>query len=273
MIDAHQHFWQPDRGDYGWLDGAADILRRNYLPTDLKPTLDRFGVAQTILVQAAPTVAETDYLLRLADENAFIAGVVGWLDLEGEGFAADLKRLSAKPKFVGVRPMLQDLEDDRWILKPRVLGALAKIAEAGLAFDILTFPRHLPYVGEALARVPQLRAVIDHMSKPPIAVGGMEPWKSEIARLAAIPGLHCKLSGLITEARHVSWSVADLQPYVAHVVACFGPDRLIWGSDWPVCRLAGEYGDVLASVMLALPPELRADARIFGGNAAQFYRL
>lgn len=272
-IDAHQHFWQPDRGDYGWLDGAPDILRRAYLPGDLKPTLDRFGITHTILVQAAPTVEETEYLLRLAGENDFIAGVVGWLDMEAAGFPDELAGLRENPKFLGIRPMLQDLQDDRFILRPVVLDGLARLADAKLTFDVLSFPRHLPYVAEALDRTPGLRAVVDHLSKPPVASGAMEPWRSGIAALAAMPNVYCKLSGLITEADSQNWSVADLAPYVEHAVACFGPHRLMWGSDWPVCRLAGEYGEVLAATILALPPELRGDPRIFGGNAAQFYGL
>lgn len=272
-IDAHQHFWQPDRGDYGWLDGAPDILRRAYLPADLKPTLDRFGVVRTIVVQAAPTVAETEYLLQLADENDFIAGVVGWVDLEADSLAADLARLQQHPKFVGIRPMLQDLPDKRWILRPRVLDGLGRLVDADLAFDILTLPRHLPYVAEALNRTPGLRAVVDHLSKPAIASGEMDPWRDGIAALAAMPNVYCKLSGLITEADHRHWSVADLALYVEHALACFGAGRLMWGSDWPVCRLAGEYGDVLAASMLALSPELRCDAGIFGHHAATFYQL
>lgn len=271
MIDAHQHFWRLDRRDYGWLDGAPPLLRRDYLPGDLEPLLKRYGVTGTILVQAAPTIAETEFLLDLAEAHDFIAGVVGWADLEADSFQADLQKLAARSKFVGLRPMLQDIHDDRWILRPAVLASLEHMASVDIAFDALTYPRHLPFVSEALERVPGLRAVVDHMSKPPIATGQAEPWQSSIARLATLPDVHCKLSGLITESGHGSWSVADLVPYVDHVVACFGPERLMWGSDWPVCRLAGEYGDVLASAMLALPSGLRGDPRVFGGNAARFY--
>ena len=273
MIDAHQHFWRIERGNYGWMDGAGPILRRDYLPSDLLPTLRRRGVEKTVLVQAAPTVAETEFMLDLAEANDFIAGVVGWIDLESDGFRDDLARLMRRQKFVGLRPMLQDLEDDRWILRPKVLDALAHIADAGLAFDILVYPRHLPHVVEAMAAAPALRAVLDHMAKPPLASGKLEPWRTDIARLAALPNIHCKVSGLVTEADHARWSVADLAPVVEHVVACFGPGRLMWGSDWPVCRLASDYGEALAAAMLALPAALRGDAAVFGGNAEQFYRL
>ena len=269
IIDAHQHFWKIDRGDYGWMDGAGPTLRRDYLPGDLEPTLRRFGVSATVLVQAAPTTEETDFLLDLAEQHDFIAGVVGWVDLESETFRDDLARLMARPKFVGIRPMLQDLDDDRWILRPRVLAALEHLAAVDLALDILIFPRHLPYVVEALSGLHGLRAVLDHMGKPPVASGVMEPWRGGIAALAKMPNVHCKVSGLITEADHASWTVADMRPYVDHVVAEFGTERLMWGSDWPVCRLAGEYDDWLAAVRLMLP----GNAQLFGANAARFYRL
>lgn len=272
MIDAHQHFWKLDRGDYGWLDNASDLLRRDFLPADLLPTLRRYGVERTIVVQAAPTPAETEYLLDLAAENDFIAGVVGWLDLESDEFVVDLERLKARPKFLGLRPMLQDIGDDRWILRQQVLEVLRHMEAMDVGFDILALPRHLPHVVEAVRQVPGLRAVVDHMSKPPIASGLLEPWKAGIAELAALPNIHCKLSGLVTEADHELWSVDDLRPCVEHVLDCFGPDRLIWGSDWPVCGLAGEYGEVLAASQLALPPHLRGDPGIFGDNAARFYR-
>ncbi len=273
MIDAHQHFWRPDRGDYGWMEGADPIIRRDYLPDDLAPVLRRFGVSGTVLVQAAPTLAETEFMLGLADEHAFILGVVGWLDFEAENFPADLARLKMRPKLAGLRPMLQDLDDDQWILRPAVLDALARLADDGIAFDILALPRHLPFVAEALERTPGLRAVVDHLAKPPVASGVMEPWKTNISRLAAMPNVYCKLSGLISEASHDAWSVSDLVSYVDHAAAAFGADRLMWGSDWPVCRLAGEYGDVLTAAMLSLPPAMRADPGIFGANAQRFYRL
>lgn len=273
IIDAHHHLWRPERGDYDWMEGGPDILLRDYMPADMAPLLRRFGVTRTIVVQAAPTRAETDFLLQLAAENDFIAGVVGWLNMESEDFAAQLEAYSRKPKFVGLRPMLQDLEDDAWILRPTVLRSLQQIAESGVAFDFLTFPRHLKHVATALEKVPGLRAVIDHVSKPPIAAGQLDPWRDEIARIAGFETVYCKVSGMITEADATNWRVSDLQPFVHHVVKCFGPNRLMFGSDWPVCRLAGEYGDVLAATMLSLPEHLRADSRIFAINAERFYRI
>lgn len=271
IIDAHHHLWQTARGDYHWMQGAPDILLRDYRPEDMAPLLKRFGVDRTIVVQAAETRAETDFLLEIAARTDFIAGVVGWLDLEADDFAEQLRLYKDRPKFVGIRPMLQDLEDDAWILRPTVLRNLGRIADSGIAFDFLTFPRHLAHVATALEKVPTLRAVIDHISKPPIASGALDPWRDAIAQVAVFGNVYCKLSGMITEADASAWTVADLEPYVHHVVACFGADRLMFGSDWPVCRIAGDYGDVLAAAMLSLPAELRGDTRIFSTNAARFY--
>lgn len=273
LVDAHHHFWKPARGDYGWLSSAPKILQRDYLPSDMTPLLKRFGVERTILVQAAETEAETEFLLDIARDNDFVAGVVGWLDLDSDEFPARLARMMTQPKFVGVRPMLQDLADDAWILRPRVLRSLTHIADSGIAFDFLTFPRHLPHVATALTQVPGLRAVIDHISKPPIAAGQFDPWREQIARVAEFPNVHCKLSGMVTEADPNAWTVADLEPFVHHVADCFGPDRLMLGSDWPVCRIAGDYGDVLAAALLALPARLRSNPGILGANALRFYRI
>ena len=273
IIDAHHHLWQSARGDYHWMQHAPDVLHRDYMPQDMAPLLQRFGVAKTIVVQAAQTRAETDFLLDLATCTEFIAGIVGWLDMESDDFAEQLRAYRDRPKFVGIRPMLQDIEDDAWILRPTVLRNLRRIADSGIAFDFLTLPRHLQHVASALENVPGLRAVIDHISKPPIASGALDPWRDAIVRIAAFDDVYCKLSGMITEADASAWAVADLQPYVHHVVTCFGANRLMFGSDWPVCRIAGEYGDVLASAMLSLPVELRGDTRIFSANAARFYRV
>ncbi len=273
ILDAHHHFWRPSRGDYHWMSGAPAVLDRDYMPADMLPALRRFGVEKTIVVQAAETEAETDFLLDIAAETPFVAGVVGWLDMDSDDFPARLAHYAKKPKFVGVRPMLQDLGDDAWIVRPRVLRNLRHVAGSGLAFDFLTFPRHLPYVAEALAATAGLRAVIDHVSKPSIGPGTLDPWRADIERVAAFGNVSCKLSGMITEADPANWTAADLEPYVHHVVKCFGPDRLMFGSDWPVCRVAGEYADVLLGLTLALPPELRGDERIFAGNAERFYRI
>ncbi|WP_279482493.1 amidohydrolase [Aureimonas sp. SK2] len=273
-IDSHQHFWQVARGDYGWMDESVAPLLRDFMPADLEPLLRRAGIDRTILVQAADTQAETDFLLDIAARTPFVAGVVGWLDMDADGFAERLDHYRAQPKFVGLRPMLQDLADDAFILRPRVLDNLKRVAEAGLAFDILTFPRHLPHVAKALEAVPGLRAVVDHLSKPPIAAGGLDPWRDDIAAVAAFPNVSCKVSGMVTEAT-AEWALEDLAPYVDHVAECFGPGRLLFGSDWPVATLAAGYGEVANAARALLgrrfgPAEMDA---IFGGNAARFYRL
>jgi L-fuconolactonase len=276
VIDAHHHFWKVARGDYHWMTAETGApLNRDYLPEDLAPLLRRAGVDRTVVVQAAQSEAETDFLLDLADEAGFVAGVVGWLDMEDAGFAGKLDRLMARPKFVGLRPMLQDLDDDAYILRPRVMDNLARMAERGVAFDVLGFPRHLSKVTRALEAVPQLRAVVDHLSKPAIAAREFDDWAREIARLAALPNVHCKLSGMITEADHKTWRPADLEPYVDHALKVFGPRRLMFGSDWPVCLLAGSYAEVLGALRTVLDGKLSAAERagVYGSNAARFYGL
>lgn len=274
-VDAHQHFWRIARGDYGWMGPHVAPLLRDFMPGDLAPLMARAGVGRTVLVQAAETDAETDFLLDVADATPWVAGVVGWADLDDPGFPDRLAALRARPKLVGLRPMLQELDDDAFILRPRVVEHLALVAESGLAFDVLGFTRHLPHVRDALRQVPGLRAVIDHGAKPEIAAGKLDPWRERIAALATLPGLHCKLSGLVTEADLLAWRLDDLRPYVDHLVACFGPQRLMWGSDWPVCTLAASYGEV-SNVVRALlsphlgPPEVES---VFGKNALRFYGL
>jgi L-fuconolactonase len=251
------------------------VLCRDYLPPDLDPLLMQHGIQRTILVQAAQTLAETDFLLELAAGDDSIAGVVGWLDMESPDFPSQFQRYRKSAKFIGIRPMLQDISDDKWILRPQVLAALRLIADADFPFEFLTCPRHLPFVLQALEAVPGLRAVIDHVSKPEIRAGKLEPWKSWIAQTARHENLYCKLSGMITEADHRHWSANDLRPYVEHVVECFGLDRIMFGSDWPVCLLAGSYGQVITVLTELLSPVLNddADRKIFGANAARFYKL
>jgi len=274
-IDSHQHYWKPARGDYHWMSPAMQVLYRDYLPKDLRPSLEKHKIAKTILVQAAQTVAETDFLLELAAAEDSIAGVVGWLDMEDPGFARQFEHYRANAKFVGLRPMLHDLADDGWVLRPQVLDALKIVADTGCAFDFLTFPRHLPFVLQALDAVPGLRAVIDHISKPEIRGKKFEPWKTLIAEAAGYPNLYCKLSGMVTEADHERWSIDDLRPYIEHVVECFGLDRVMFGSDWPVCLLAGSYDRVIGALEEILSTRLDRDTerRVFGENAARFYKL
>ncbi|MGH9344957.1 MAG: amidohydrolase family protein [Terriglobia bacterium] len=274
-IDSHQHYWKVERGDYHWMTPAVPVLYRDYLPADLRPCLLRHNIQKTVLVQAAQTVAETDFLLDLAAHDDSIAGVVGWLDMKAPDFSAQFELYSKKPKFIGLRPMLQDIPDDRWILRPKVLAALEVVAASDFPFEFLTYPRHLPFVLKALESVPRLRAVIDHISKPEIRSGKLEPWQSSIAQLARHPNLYCKLSGMITEADHRCWSLDDLRPYVEHVVGCFGFDRVMFGSDWPVCLCAGSYDQVIGALQKILSLRLNEEneRKLFGENAARFYKL
>lgn len=274
-IDSHQHFWKAARGDYHWMGPAVPILCRDYLPEDLQPLLAKNKIDKTILVQAAQTVAETDFLLDLAARHDFIAGVIGWLDLDSPNFAQELELYAKKPKFLGIRPMLQDIPEDDWILRPRVVDSLKLITRRDLPFEFLTYTRHLPHVLTVLKTVPRLRAVVDHVSKPEIKNRKLDPWRSLMAEVAKHPNVYCKLSGMITEANHQSWTPEDLRPYVEHVLECFGPDRVMFGSDWPVCLLAGSYDQALGALQAILKSHLNEQqkAAVFGGNARRFYKL
>lgn len=274
-IDSHQHFWKASRGDYHWMSPAVLALCRDYLPSDLRPLLKKNKIDKTILVQAAQTKAETDFLLELAAQNDFIAGVIGWLDMDSPDFPRELEIYSKKPKFLGIRPMLQDLPDDEWILRPHVIQALRWIVDRDMPFEFLTYTRHLPHVLTVLEKVPGLRAVIDHVSKPEIKNRKLDPWRSLMARIAGHPNVCCKLSGMITEADHKTWTPDDLRPYVEHVLDSFGAERVMFGSDWPVCVLAGSYDQVTAALQAVVKPHLNKqdEIAVFGGNAARFYKL
>ena len=272
-IDAHQHFWAIARGDYGWLTTAMGALYRDFGPQDLKPLLERHGIAGTVLVQAAPTAAETRYLLELAEGNAQVLGVVGWADLEAANAAEVIDDLARNPKLKGLRPMLQDLPDDDWIAVAPIAAALDRMAAHGLVFDALVKPRHLPPLLDRLRRHMGLHAVIDHAAKPAIGGDGFEAWRGDLAALAGLPQVHCKLSGLLTEAPAGAGS-STLRPYADAVLECFGSERVIWGSDWPVLTLAAGYGDwvsITEELLSALNEPQRA--AVLGENAMRLYRL
>ena len=251
------------------------VLYRDYLPEELLPQIKKYRIDGTIVVQAAPTLSETEYLLELYNRYAFIKGVVGWLDLEDTHFISDFQILRRYEGFVGLRPMIQDIEDVRWILRPQVLRHIGHLVEENFPLDLLILPHHLPYIIELLQRYPDLHAVVNHAAKPTIQKGVLDPWREYIAEIATYENVMCKLSGLVTEADHDKWQAADLVPYVTHVVDVFGPDRIMFGSDWPVCRLAGEYDDVLTALYDALPQQLSEHdhEKLFGHNAARFYQL
>ncbi len=271
-VDAHHHFWQWSKG---WFSRPEAVLSLDYLPETLEPILKAQDIHKTIVVQTSPTVAETDFLLELARTSSFIGGVVGWLDLESPDFPSELEKYRRNRHFVAVRPMLQSLPEDDWILRPRVMESLSLIAQTGTAFDFLTFTRHLPYVLQALERIPQLRAVMDHLSKPEIMTGKMQPWQDLMGEVALHPNVYCKLSGMMTEADPLHWSREQLRPYADYVMEQFGADRVMFGSDWPVCLLAASYEEVLTTTRALVLDKLGSSAEeaVFGGNAARFYRL
>ncbi|GLS34167.1 L-fuconolactonase [Mesorhizobium albiziae] len=277
-IDAHQHFWNPARGDYDWMPRDNAVLNRVYLPEDLAPRLAEAGIAKTVLVQAAASVEETEYMLGIADATDTVAAVVGWIDFEDRSHLRHLERLRDHPKFVGVRPMIQDIPDVDWMLRDDVQWAYSALADLDLTFDALGFSRHLGNFLTLLKRYPKLRVVVDHCMKPQVRDHGtareeLAFWANGMARIARETGAYCKLSGLVTEAND-GWNVEDLRPYAARLLASFGPDRMMWGSDWPVCLLSASYADwrQAAEALTAGLGEADRD-EIFGGTAARFYGI
>ena len=270
-IDAHHHFWRIARGDYGWLTPALGTLYCDFEPADLAPHLARHAIDRTIVVQAAPTKAETRYLLETARATPFVAGVVGWVDFAAPGAPGVIDDLRSDPLLVGLRPMVQDIRDDDWLLDPSLAPAFNTLEASRLVFDALVLPRHLSRLLTVIERHPALRVAIDHGAKPFIREARLDPWRAEIRAIASHPYTMCKLSGLVTEAT-TDWTVAQLRPYVDHLLAAFGPARLIWGSDWPVVNLAGGY-DRWFEATLTLLEHLTESERegILGGNAARRY--
>jgi L-fuconolactonase len=277
-VDAHQHYWEPRRGDYEWMPQDDPVLSRRRMPAELAPELAAAEITRTVLVQAAATVEETEYMLGIADATPSVAAVVGWIDFEDRSQLRHLERLRNHPKFVGVRPMIQDIEDVDWMLQDDVQWAYAALVDLDLTFDALGFSRHLANFLALLKRYPGLRVVVDHCMKPQIRHHGTGReefafWAEGIARIAGETGAYCKLSGLVTESNE-GWTVDDLRPYTEHVIDAFGPQRVMWGSDWPVCLLRSGYQEWLnASRMLVshLAPDDRDG--VFGRTAELFYRL
>jgi L-fuconolactonase len=274
IVDSHQHFWQVGRFDYPWMSSEVEILYRDYLPSQLEPILAANGVVKTVLVQASNCVAESRWLLTLADENSFIAGVVGWADLTDPDVGSQLKELSAHPKFKGIRHLVESEPADDWLTHPVVLEGLRQLADHDLSYDLLVHTRHLPHARIVAGRFPDLRLVVDHMAKPPIARREFKEWSEQLSPLGSFENVYCKLSGLVTEANWSTWRTQDLRPYVDYVLELFGPDRLMFGSDHPVCLLSASYERVLESFSEILK-DLNEDQRnkIFAQNATNFYQL
>ncbi len=272
-LDAHQHFWDMQRCEYPWLGPELGPIFRNFVPDDLAPTLAESGVSGTIAVQATHSQVETEWYLELAQNYPFIKGVVGWLDLTAYDFEEKLDTLATKGPLCGLRHQVHDEPQVEWLLQPKVLRGLRLLAAKDYTFDLLVRPPHLPMLPALFEAVPNGRWVIDHLAKPLIKSGELEPWLTDMRRVAYHPNVYCKVSGMITEADHQNWTVDNIRPYFEAVLQMFGPKRLLYGSDWPVCLLAGRYQqvhDLVASLIAALSSD--EQAAIWAGTARQAYR-
>ena len=278
MIDAHHHLWKLSRADYGWIGGGRNPgvapIERDYLLEDFRALAADNGIAGSIAVQAAQTVAETRWLLQQARESrGLIKGVVGWIDMEAADAPDELSRLAQDTLLRGIRPMLQDIPDVEWILQPKIVPALRAVMELDLSFDLLVRPAHLKAAHAMLTRYPDLRAIVDHGGKPEIAEGHWQPWADDIGRIARETSAFCKLSGLVTQAR-AGWIPSDLQRYAMHLIECFGAERLVWGSDWPVMLLNADYHGWIAVAKQFVASQSQSDrSAIMNDNAIRFYRL
>ena len=274
LIDAHQHFWIYNPDEYGWIDDSMSQIRRNFLPEDLKPELENAGFQGSVVVQVRPTLEETQWLLELAGRSPSILGVVGWVDLRSPQRRAQIERFVRNPKLVGIRHIVQSEPDNRFLLQPEFLRGVALLDEFELAYDILIYPRHLPVALEFVERFPRQRFVLDHLAKPAIKSGEISGWANGLRRLAAFPNVFCKLSGLVTEADWQHWKPEQITPYLDVAFESFGAERLMIGSDWPVCLVAASYAravEVVRSYLSRFEPAVR-DA-VLGGNAQRFWRL
>ncbi len=278
-VDAHHHLWDPATREYGWLSGdALAPIRHRYDVTDLRARTGETGVDRTVLVQTVPDIGESLEFLGIAEDNRdLVAGVVGWVDLTASDVAGQLARLRAArggDRLVGIRHLVQDEPDPAWLVHADVVAGVRAVAAAGLVYDLLVLPGQLPAAITLVERVPEGRFVLDHAAKPPIARGVVEPWLSLIGQLAGSPRVACKLSGLVTEADADSWTPADIRPYADAVLAAFGPRRVMFGSDWPVCELVAGYADVYALADELCGGLSEAErAAVFGDTASEWYRL
>lgn len=272
-IDSHQHFWRYSSAEYPWIP-ASTPLERDWLPADLESLQRPLGFDGSVAVQARQCIAESDWLLGLADAAPRILGVVGWVDLRSAQVERDLERLARHPRFVGVRHVVQDEPDDAFLLRSDFLRGIALLKDFSLTYDLLIYPRQLPAAVRLVERFPSQPFVLDHLAKPFIKGGTLEPWASHIRELAAFPNLLCKVSGMVTEADHQRWQAADFAPFLDLVIDAFGPGRLMFGSDWPVCRLAATYEQVEGLVRDRVRGWSPAEqAAFWGGNCARFYGL
>jgi L-fuconolactonase len=277
IVDAHHHFWDPATADYPWLTDELAAIRRAFGPADLEPHLRAAGVEATVLVQTRSSLEESVDFLAVAAATPFVRGVVGWVDLTDPAVADTIAGLQAGPggdRLKGIRHQAHDEPDPDWLVREDVIRGVEAVGLAGLVYDLLVRTRELPAALELARRLPDVRFVIDHIAKPPIADGALEPWASRLTPFEELDHVACKLSGMVTEADWSSWTPADLQPYVERVLAIFGLDRLLFGSDWPVCLLASTYGGVIDAARQSLDGLGTGDlAKVFGGTAERVYRL
>ena len=273
-MDAHQHFWRYSPVDHAWMTEAMGALKHDFLPAQLEPLLKGAGFDGCVAVQASQTLDETRWLLGLAAEYSFIRGVVGWVDLRSDALADELAEFAGNAKFVGVRHVVQDEPDDRFLMGAEFRRGIGKLADAGLVYDLLLFPKHLPVAAELVREFPGQQFVLDHIAKPRIADGVLSPWDDDLKRLAEFPNVACKLSGMVTEADWTGWRREDFGPYMEQALEAFGATRLMIGSDWPVCTLAADYATAMGIVtdFVGQLSDSEQDG-ILGGNCARIYGL
>jgi L-fuconolactonase len=273
-VDSHQHFWRYDAAEYDWIDDKMPGLARDFLPPDLKREMDGLGFDLCVAVQARQTLEDTRWLLELAERYPFVGGVIGWADLESGDVRAQLEGVARDRKLVGIRHIVQSEPDDRFLLRPAFCRGIEALAEFGLTYDLLIYPRHLPVATELVARFAQQPFVLDHLAKPDIRAGEIRQWERDIRRLADSPNVWCKVSGLVTEADWQRWQPSQITPYLDVVFDCFGADRLMIGSDWPVCTVAADYRRTMTVVIdyLAGRPTAEQEA-VLGDNAVRLWKL
>ena len=273
-IDAHQHFWRYSAHEFGWIDDSMSSLRRDFGPADLEPELERSGFHGSIAVQARQSLEETRWLLELAESSPLILGVVGWVDLRSPDVRSQLQAFAGNPKLLGIRHVVQSEPDDRFLLQPEFLSGVSVLEEFDLTYDILIYPRHLQVAAEFVRHFPRQRFVVDHLAKPLIKSGRVHPWDAGIRELARFPNVFCKLSGMLTEADWQNWKPEHMAPYLDIALDCFGPNRLMIGSDWPVCTVAASYAQTMR-VVLDYFGNYPADVQdaVLGGNAQRVWKL
>jgi len=274
-IDSHQHYWHFNTADYGWMGENMSVIKRDFLPTDLLPELKSIDFDGSVAVQARQSLEETNWLLQLADEHPHIKGVVGWLDLQSEQAEEQIAAFAKHPKAVGVRHVIHDEEDLDFMLRPAFICGVQMLEKYDMAYDILIFPKHLTNTIEFVKQFSNKQTfVIDHIAKPLIKDGIVSPWKEDIAALATFPNVYCKLSGMVTEADWNTWTPENIRPYLDVIMEAFGPERILIGSDWPVCLVAGKYSEVMQVVTDYISTFTEKEqALMLGGNAVKAYKI